>query len=149
MRKRKVGRDKQLFQSICRKGTKYSFTGHTALHWASAKGHLECVSWLLAEGRRVGLELVTCTNHSDATPLHSAASNGRAEAAMLLLNAGADPDVKDDCDESPLEVRPRSAPARPLRSALLPASFLPSHRQFLCLPSAAVQLDGRLACVCI
>ena len=144
---RKVGRDKQLFLSIRRKGTKYSFTGHTALHWASAKGHLECVSWLLAEGRKVGLELVTCTNHSDATPLHSAASNGRAEAAMLLLNAGADPDVKDDCDESPLEVRlrPRSAPARP-------PCFLPAFCLHTGSSSAYLALRcswRRLACVCV
>ena len=87
------------------KGTSYSFTGNTALHWASAKGHLECVAWLLAQGSKAGLELVSCTNHSDATPLHSAAANGQAQAAMLLLEAGADPALQDDCDETPLDVR--------------------------------------------
>lgn len=87
------------------KGTSYSFTGNTALHWASAKGHLECVAWLLTEGSKAGLELVSCTNHSDATPLHSAAANGQAQAATLLLEAGADPALQDDCDESPLDVR--------------------------------------------
>lgn len=87
------------------KGTSYSFTGNTALHWASAKGHLDCVAWLLADGSKAGLELVSCTNHSGATPLHSAAANGQAAAAMLLLEAGADPALQDDCDETPLEVR--------------------------------------------
>jgi hypothetical protein len=87
------------------KGTSYSFTGNTALHWASAKGHLKCVGWLLAEGRRAGLQLVSCTNHSDATPLHSAAANGQAGAAALLLDAGADPALQDDCEETPLDVR--------------------------------------------
>lgn len=87
------------------KGTSYSFTGNTALHWVSAKGHMKCVDWLLAEGRGVGLELVSCTNHSDATPLHSAAANGQAEAAALLLEAGADPALQDDCEETPLDVR--------------------------------------------
>lgn len=87
------------------KGTSYSFTGHTALHWVSAKGHLDCVTWLLAEGSKAGLELVSCTNHSDATPLHSAAANGRAEVVTLLLEAGADSALKDDCNETPLDVR--------------------------------------------
>ena len=39
------------------KGTKYAFTGHTALHWASAKNHLDCVEWLLAEGEKAGVRM--------------------------------------------------------------------------------------------
>ena len=89
------------------KGTKYAFTGHTALHWASAKNHLDCVEWLLVEGTKAGVRMVACTNHSDATPLHSAASNGRADATQLLLNAGAETAVKDDCEETALDVATR------------------------------------------
>ena len=85
------------------KGTSYGFTGNCALHWAAAKGHAAVLSWLLTESA----ELLRVTNHSDATALHSAASNGQAETARLLLAAGAEKDVTDDCDETPFDVATR------------------------------------------
>ena len=36
-------------------GTNYAFTGHSALHWAAAKGNIEVCSWLLSKGANVHL----------------------------------------------------------------------------------------------
>jgi hypothetical protein len=53
-------------------GTNFSFTGHTAAHWAAAKGHVEVIRWLLAAGAAAD-----AVNHAGSTPLHSAAGNGQ------------------------------------------------------------------------
>ncbi|GLC33342.1 hypothetical protein PLESTB_000343900 [Pleodorina starrii] len=55
--------------------------GHTALHWCAAKGSVEGVAWLLAQGMDVNVR-----NDDGATPLHAAARNGRLEAVEVLLS---------------------------------------------------------------
>ncbi|KAL6764127.1 ankyrin repeat-containing domain protein, partial [Haematococcus lacustris] len=57
--------------------------GHTALHWAAAKGDTATVRWLLQQGAAPG-----AFNHEAATPLHAACRNGQLEAAQLLLRTG-------------------------------------------------------------
>ena len=61
-------------------GTNYSFTSHTALHWAAAKGHASTARWLIAAGAPV-----TVTNASGATPLHAAADNQHMTCIEVLL----------------------------------------------------------------
>eukprot|EP00198_Chlamydomonas_reinhardtii_P011679 XP_001701016.1 DnaJ-like protein [Chlamydomonas reinhardtii] len=66
-------------------GTSLSFTAHSALHWAVAKGHLHVARWLLEQGADPD-----ALNASDAAPLHTAAGQGAADCARLLvLEAGA------------------------------------------------------------
>jgi hypothetical protein len=65
-------------------GTAYSFTAHTALHWAAAKGHVHAVRWLLQQGASAGTR-----NAAGGTPLHAALSNKQLEAARALLTEGA------------------------------------------------------------
>ena len=72
--------------------------GHTALHWACARGELAAVKWLLSEEAGADPNAV---NSEGATPLHAAASNGRMDAVLALANAGADPEVRDSSGETP------------------------------------------------
>ena len=54
--------------------------GHTALHWAAAKGHCRAVRFLLQAGADVNAR-----NACRSTPLHSAGAHGRSDAVRLLL----------------------------------------------------------------
>jgi len=77
-------------------GTSYSFTGHAALHWAAAKGHVGCVRWLLGQGANVGQ-----ANAAGATPLHAALANAQEECAKALVVEGrASIHVQDALGES-------------------------------------------------
>ena len=46
---------------------------------------------------------MNCLNKSKNTPLHWAALNGRSEIIYILLEAGADPNLKNEFDHVPLE----------------------------------------------
>ncbi|KAL2191560.1 ankyrin, partial [Thermothelomyces heterothallicus CBS 203.75] len=61
-------------------------TGRTALELAASKGHTEVVRALLERGADV-----TARTELGETPLWSAAHNGHAAAAELLLQHRADP----------------------------------------------------------
>ena len=67
------------------KGCSLGFIGHSALHWAAAKGHSELVAWLLGEGADTAVR-----NNAESTPLHTCAQNGHVGVAQALLAAGAD-----------------------------------------------------------
>ena len=71
--------------------------GHTALHWACARGEMAVARWLLDEARADP----NAVNSEGATPLHAAAANGRTDAVLALANAGADPGVRDSSGETP------------------------------------------------
>lgn len=65
-------------------------TGWTGLHKAVDREDIAQIKWLLKHG--------TDINKADTlgrTPLHYAAQGGNTEIITLLLNAGADPDIKD------------------------------------------------------
>jgi hypothetical protein len=57
--------------------------GHTALHWAAAKGYPGACMWLLKAGADADAR-----NASEATPLHAAAANDQADTALVLLLMG-------------------------------------------------------------
>lgn len=65
-----------------------------ALHLAVSKRHLPAIHWLLAHGIAVNAKrsMWDC-NH---TALHMSIESGALDIGRLLLDAGADPDVRDD-----------------------------------------------------
>jgi ankyrin repeat protein len=65
-----------------------------ALHLAVSKKNAEAVRWLIAHGADVNAKrvLYDC-NH---TVLHMTAGDGAVDIARMLLEAGADPDIRDD-----------------------------------------------------
>jgi tetratricopeptide (TPR) repeat protein len=81
------------------KGCSLGFIGHSALHWAAAKGHTQLLLWLLARGAEPGL-----VNNAGSTALHTAAQNGQQAAAEALLAAGAEPDARDTDGRTPRDV---------------------------------------------
>ncbi|KAK3281271.1 hypothetical protein CYMTET_10925 [Cymbomonas tetramitiformis] len=81
-------------------GTNFGFTGHTALHWAAAKGHTEATRWLIGCGVPAN-----APNFAGSTPLHAAAGNGQAECIKVLLVEGAADAMKpDELGETPKAV---------------------------------------------
>ena len=66
--------------------------GNTALHMASANGHLAVVETLLCHTKTKDV-LQYKTNHSGNTPLHWAAANGHDKTVALLLQHVPDIDV--------------------------------------------------------
>ena len=65
-----------------------------ALHVAVAKRNLPTIRWLLAHGIDVNAKRrMWDINH---TALHMTIESGAIEIARLLLDAGADPNVRDD-----------------------------------------------------
>ena len=65
---------------------------NTALHMASANGHLEVVKLLLAQK---GIDL-NVRNDTGNTAIHYAALNGKEEIVQLLVTAGADVNIKNE-----------------------------------------------------
>ncbi|KAF2997730.1 hypothetical protein E8E14_002132 [Neopestalotiopsis sp. 37M] len=72
--------------------------GKRPLHWAALGGHLEIVESLLESGR-VNLE---SPDHNKRTAMHHAATNGHLKIAKLLFEKGANPDVADAWNETPI-----------------------------------------------
>src|SRR5215211_524368 len=65
-----------------------------ALHLSVAKKNADAVHWLIAHGVDVNAKRILWDcNH---TALHIAAGNGATDVARLLLDAGADPGIRDD-----------------------------------------------------
>ncbi|KAI8808897.1 ankyrin repeat-containing domain protein [Cladochytrium replicatum] len=82
--------------------TRKSPSGHTALHMASANGHLDIVKYLL---QHMTLGDVNMGNNTDnSTALHWAAVNGHLEVVEVLLSAGADATQKNSLGRSAVTV---------------------------------------------
>jgi hypothetical protein len=73
------------------KGISYGFVGHSALHWAAAKGHVAVVKWLIEE-QRVNPNV---RNNGDGTPLHAAGMGGQHEAGRALCELGIDTTLRN------------------------------------------------------
>jgi ankyrin repeat protein len=65
-----------------------------ALHLAVSKNNLAALRWLLAHGVAVNAKrMMWDCNH---TALHMSVEKGAIDIARLLLEAGADPNIRDD-----------------------------------------------------
>ncbi|WIA11937.1 hypothetical protein OEZ85_012019 [Tetradesmus obliquus] len=85
----------------CGLGTSYALIGNSALHWCAAKGHVQCMEWLLQTG---ALQVSSLLNQADATALHTAAEHGQAVAAQLLVvRAAADVQQLDGLGQSAVQ----------------------------------------------
>ncbi|KAI9223898.1 ankyrin repeat-containing domain protein [Blastocladiella britannica] len=73
--------------------------GNTALHMASANGHLDIVQFLLE--KLAGVH-VNAANEQGNTPMHWAALNGHVEIVTALIAAGADLTLTNKAGKSPL-----------------------------------------------
>ncbi|XP_050138345.1 ankyrin repeat-containing protein P16F5.05c-like isoform X2 [Malus sylvestris] len=72
--------------------------GRTALHMASANGHLQIVEYLISRG--VDLN---ATNEEMNTPLHWACLNGHVEVIKKLILAGANLSVLNSYERTPVD----------------------------------------------
>uniref|UniRef100_A0ABM0N060 Poly [ADP-ribose] polymerase n=1 Tax=Saccoglossus kowalevskii TaxID=10224 RepID=A0ABM0N060_SACKO len=94
--------------------------GLIPLHNASSYGHVDIAALLIKFG--------TCVNAIDRwsfTPLHEAAQKGRTQLCALLLAHGADPAMKNQEGQTPLDL----TSAEDVRSLLvdaMPAAMLPT-----------------------
>lgn len=80
-------------------------TGMTALIYAAGEGHDDIVAMLLGAGARTNAHLhIRGSALEGYTPLHFACLQGRANAAKLLLEYGADPEPRDGKGQTPLQV---------------------------------------------
>lgn len=91
--------DKKLMKDIIAAHGIEGFDGdkRTAIIWASFFGQIEILIWLINKGADV--------NHQDRigySCLHFCAQEQNVEAARILLENGADPNILDEHENSPL-----------------------------------------------
>ncbi|KAL6841834.1 hypothetical protein ACP4OV_028346 [Aristida adscensionis] len=72
--------------------------GRTALHMASANGHLTVVEYLIKNGANVN-----ATNLEKNTPLHWACLNGHIEVIKALISAGASVSALNSHEKTPMD----------------------------------------------
>lgn len=65
--------------------------GHTPLHWAANKNHMECARYLIDAGASLSPR-----NFMGSTPLHMACAHHHLPMARLLIASGADLDILDE-----------------------------------------------------
>jgi hypothetical protein len=80
-----------LCQRMIRKGADVNKPGWAPLHYAATSGHLEVIRLLLEEHA-----YIDAASPNNTTPLMMAAHYGTPEAVKLLLEAGADPTLRND-----------------------------------------------------
>jgi len=87
--------------------------GQVALHYAAALDKLDCLQVLLDKAtckpdssaeENADKTPVDITTGRGWTPLHYAAHNGNFKAVNMLLKAGADPTVRNDLGQIPLDI---------------------------------------------
>lgn len=80
----------EMVASLIKKGADVNKTGWTPLHYAASKGHLAIMDLLLENHAYIDAE-----SPNGTTPLMMAAQYGTTPAVKLLLDAGADPLLKN------------------------------------------------------
>lgn len=82
--------EKELCQLMIRKGADVNKPGWAPLHYAATSGHLDVMRLLLEENA-----YIDAASPNNTTPLMMAAHYGTSAAVKLLLEAGADPMLKN------------------------------------------------------
>lgn len=75
-----------------------SFVTLSALHMATANGHLDIVEYLIKNGA----DLNAC-NLEKNTPLHWACLNGHSEVVRVLIVGGADATILNSHERTPMD----------------------------------------------
>jgi ankyrin repeat protein len=88
--------------------------GQTVLHYAASKGDLEIIKRLIATGADINAE----ENELGYTPLHIALVMSKEEAALELINAGADIVRADRRGQTPLHLAVRKCLVRAVEELL-------------------------------
>lgn len=92
-----------LSQKLIARDADVNKTGWTPLHYAATHGHLEIITLLLENHAYIDAE-----SPNSSTPLMMAAHYGTAEAVKLLLDAGADPLLKNQQGLSAIDFAQRA-----------------------------------------
>lgn len=109
-----------LCQRMIRKGADVNKPGWTPLHYAATSGHLEVMRLLLDEHA-----YIDAASPNNTTPLMMAAHYGTPAAVKLLLEAGADPTLRNDPGLTAIDFAHRGNRAE---SADLIAAFIRGRR---------------------
>ncbi|CAK5112039.1 unnamed protein product [Meloidogyne enterolobii] len=72
----------------------------TALHWAAYTGHFDILEILLT----ISNVAISAQNKLGDTPLHAASSKGRIECVQLLVDSGANLQIKNSQGKRPIDV---------------------------------------------
>ncbi len=111
----------ELSQRLIQKGADVNKTGWTPLHYAATNGHLAVMSLLLDENA-----YIDAASPNGTTPLMMAAHYGTTSAVKLLLEAGADPLLKNDQNLTALDFANR---ANRTDSVTIIAAFIRGSRK--------------------
>lgn len=87
-----------LARTLIERGADVNKTGWTALHYAATGGHLAIIELLLEHHAYIDAE-----SPNGTTPLMMAAQYGSIDAVRLLLEAGADPKLKNQLGLSAID----------------------------------------------
>jgi uncharacterized protein len=108
--------EKVLCQLMIRQGADVNKPGWAPLHYAATHGHLEVMNLLLEENA-----YIDAASPNNTTPLMIAAHYGTPSAVKLLLEAGADPLLKNDLGLSAIDFAVR---AERIESANIISAFV-------------------------
>jgi len=93
-----------LSQRLIKKGADVNKTGWTPLHYAATNGHIDVIALLLDENA-----YIDAASPNGTTPLMMAAHYGSPSSVKLLLEAGADPLLKNDQNLTALDFANRAS----------------------------------------
>jgi uncharacterized protein len=94
----------------------YAEDGFQPLGLASFFGHYETAEYLITAGAQVNSP---SKNPLSAAPVQSAAAAGHNKIVMLLLNHGADPNIREQGGYTPLHAAAQNGDAQMIRALLL------------------------------
>ena len=150
--------------------------GRTALHFACANNHIECVRLLLQHGAdankadnygdiplhaaayagdhtkcvRLLLQHGANVNKADVhnlTPLHTACAKDHIECARLLLQHGANVNKADNCGKTPLHIACANGRTECVRLLLQHGVNINETDNYRSTPLRAACANGRIECV--